>query len=84
MPLREKAFSHVFVMTLLQNMPNPDRTLNEIKRIAETSAIIIVTGMKKAFTLKKFRSLLRNAGLRIVFLDSEDLKCYVAVCVKSR
>jgi ubiquinone/menaquinone biosynthesis C-methylase UbiE len=84
MPLKERAFSHVFGMTLLQNMPNPARTLNEMKRTAKVNAIIVVTGMKKAFTLKKFRNLLRNAGLKIVSLDSEDLKCYVAVCVQTR
>lgn len=84
MPLKEKAFSHVFGMTLLQNMPNPAKTLNEIKRIVKTNAIIVITGMKKTFTLKEFRSLLRNAGLKIVSLDSEDLQCYVAVSVQSR
>lgn len=82
MPLKQKAFTYVFGITLLQNMPKPAKTLNEIKRIAEAGAKIIVTGMKKAFTLKQFKSLLRNAGLKIMFLKYEGLICYVAVCVQ--
>jgi ubiquinone/menaquinone biosynthesis C-methylase UbiE len=81
MPLKERVFRNVFAFTLLQNMPNPAKTLSEIKRVAEKNAVIVVTGMKKAFTLKRFEKLLRNAGLKLVSLKHENLKCYVAVCV---
>jgi ubiquinone/menaquinone biosynthesis C-methylase UbiE len=82
MPLKQKAFTHVFGITLLQNMPKPAKTLNEIKRIAKARAEIIVTGMKKTFILKQFESLLRNSGFRIVSLKFEGLICYVAICVQ--
>jgi len=82
MPLKDRIFSHVFSITLIQNMPEPIKTLKEIRRIAEDGAKIIVTGMKKAFTLEEFEELLQNAGLKIVSLKSEDLRCYVAVCTK--
>jgi ubiquinone/menaquinone biosynthesis C-methylase UbiE len=81
MPLKERVFRNVFAFTLLQNMPSPAKTLSEIKRVANRNAIIVVTGMKKAFTLKEFEKLLRNAGLKVVSLKHEGLKCFVAVCV---
>jgi ubiquinone/menaquinone biosynthesis C-methylase UbiE len=82
MPLNENIFSHVFSITLIQNMPNPAKTLNEIRRVAKENAIIVVTGMKKAFTLEEFEKLLLDAGLNIIALKDEGLKCYVAVCTK--
>ncbi|MEM3622875.1 MAG: methyltransferase domain-containing protein [Candidatus Bathyarchaeia archaeon] len=81
-PLREKIFTHVFGITLLQNMPNPARTLKEIKRVTRDGAYIIVTGLKKVFSLQTFENLLQNAGLKIVSLKEKDLKCYVAICLK--
>jgi len=82
MPLKENIFSHVFGITLIQNMPNPARTLSEIRRVAKEDATIVITGMKKAFTLGKFEELLRHAGFNIVALKDEGLKCYVTVCTK--
>ena len=83
MPLKEGVFSHVFAFTLIQNMPDPVRTLNEANRIAKPEGAIVVTGLKSIFSRKSFEELLQNAGLKIVALEDEDLKCYVAVCTKS-
>lgn len=82
MPFRENLFNYVFGVTVLQNMPEPAKTLMEIGRVAKGKAKIIVTGMKKAFTLKQFQQLLSNANLKSVAVEAENLKCYVVVCVK--
>jgi ubiquinone/menaquinone biosynthesis C-methylase UbiE len=82
MPLRKGFFSHVFGVTLIQNMPNPARALDEIKRVARKDTVVIVTGMKKAFALEEFERLLRNAGLEVKSLKFEGLQCYVAVCTR--
>ena len=84
MPLKENIFSHVFGITLIQNMPNPAKTLNEIKRVARRDAVIVITGLKKAFTLEQFKELLRDTGFDIVAFKDENLKCHVAVCTKFR
>ena len=81
-PLKEKTFTHAFGITLLQNMPNPAKTLKEIKRVTRDGAYIIVTGLKKVFTLQTFENLLQNVDLKIVSLKEKDLKCYVAICSK--
>ncbi|MEM3581213.1 MAG: class I SAM-dependent methyltransferase [Candidatus Bathyarchaeia archaeon] len=83
-PFRDNVFSHVFAVTLLQNMPNPERTLAEICRIAKKDAYIVVTGLKKKFSLEVFDGLLRKLGLNVIEISkgNESLKCYVAVCKK--
>lgn len=79
-PLKQGAFDYVFAVTLIQNTPNPVKTLNEIKRVAKRDAVVVVTGLKKKFTLEGFEELLREADLSVIALNGENLKCHVAVC----
>jgi hypothetical protein len=68
-------------MTLIQNLPNPVRTLNEIDRISVDGGVVVVTGLKSIFSKSDFEGLLRDVGLRVAALIDEDsLKCYVAIC----
>jgi ubiquinone/menaquinone biosynthesis C-methylase UbiE len=80
LPFRDAFFDAVFAFTVLQNMPKPSETLNELKRVAKFGGRVVVTGLKKTFSLNTLMDVLESAGLRIVaFVDNEDLKCYVAV-----
>lgn len=80
MPFSDHAFSHVFAMTILQNSPNPIDTLTEIRRVARNDAIFVITGLKKIFNERAFKRLLKNARLKVVGLEKENLECCVAVC----
>ena len=84
MPFKDSVFSHVFAITLIQNMPNPEKTLAEAKRVAVKGAVIVVTGLKKKFSLEVFEGLLRKLSLNVIEIieGGENLKCYVAVCTK--
>jgi ubiquinone/menaquinone biosynthesis C-methylase UbiE len=82
MPLINNAFSHIFAITLVQNMPDPVKTLNEAKRVAKTDAVIVVTGLKKKFTVEIFEELLRKVGLKVLEIRNGNLKCHVAICIK--
>lgn len=84
LPFKGSVFSHVFAITLIQNTPNPEKTLAEALRVAGEDAVIVVTGLKKKFTLNIFEGLLRKLNLNIIEIRDGDerLKCYVAVCTK--
>jgi len=80
-PFRSGVFTHIFAITLLQNMPNPGKTLNEAKRVAFKNATIVITGLKKRFPLEEFKGILCENGLSIAdIMDSDNLKCYIAIC----
>jgi ubiquinone/menaquinone biosynthesis C-methylase UbiE len=84
-PFKNGSFNVVFAFTVLQNMPKPMETLAAIKQTAKPDAAIVVTGLKKAFSLEAFSALLQNAGLQVVYLeDSDALKCHVAVAMQSQ
>ncbi len=74
-------FDKIFAITILQNMPEPMKTITEMKRTAKPEAIFSVTGLKKKFTRKRFVNLLRNGKMNIMSLNTdEQLKGYVAIC----
>ena len=80
LPFKKGCFDDVFAFTVLQNMPNPDETLSELKMVMKGEGKVVVTGLKKAFPLEKFMDVLENSGLQvIVFVDDEVVKCYIAV-----
>jgi ubiquinone/menaquinone biosynthesis C-methylase UbiE len=80
LPLRKGVVTVVFAFTVVQNVPNPLVTLGEIRNIVCDDADVVLTGLKRIFTLNDFKKLLSDAGLKIRFLESEGLQCYVAVC----
>lgn len=82
LPFKDAVFSHVFAITLIQNMPHTAKTLDEVKRIAKKDAIIVVTGLKSKFCLEDFEDLLCKFGLNMIEIEDENLKCYVAICSK--
>jgi ubiquinone/menaquinone biosynthesis C-methylase UbiE len=80
LPFRDGFFGAVFAFTVLQNMPKPSKTLNELKRVAKDDGKVVVTGLKKAFALTAFMDVLDGSGLKLVsFIDDEAVNCYLAV-----
>jgi len=80
-PFQNQTFNYVFAVTLLQNMPNPLKTLQEIKRVSNAQSTIIITGLKKKFSQEHFISLLNKSELNIFTLKTNpQLKGYIAIC----
>ena len=80
LPFRDGFFEVVFAFTVLQNMPKPNVTLCEFKRVVKFGGSIVVTGLKKAFPLNLFMDVLENSGLKLAaFVDDEAVNCYVEV-----
>ncbi len=82
-PFPNGIFDMVFAITLLQNMPNPPLTLKEMARVGKASSIIVVTGLRKAYSQNAFRGLLEKAGLEVRIVETDkQLRGYVALCKK--
>jgi malonyl-CoA O-methyltransferase len=80
LPFSNSLFGAVFAFTVFQNMPKPTETLRELKRVAKKSGSVVVTGLKKAFSLDKFMDIVNASGMEtVVFVDEEAVNCYVAV-----
>jgi ubiquinone/menaquinone biosynthesis C-methylase UbiE len=82
-PFPEAIFDKVFAITVLQNMPDPTKTIIEMKRTSKSKAILAMTGLKKKFTKESFMDILERMQLRIIALNTNnELKDLVAVCTK--
>ena len=81
LPFIEKTFSSVFAVTLVQNTPNVDTALTEIKRVSKPTALIVVTGLKKKFSREDFLKMLDRAGLKVetIEIDPQNRE-YVCIC----
>lgn len=81
LPFQNNIFDLVFALTLLQNVPNPLTTLEEIKRTSKSQAVIAVTILKKEFSKEDFTRLLKDSQLKILTMKTDDkLKDYIAIC----
>lgn len=80
LPFCENIFDVVASFTVLQNMPKPTKTLQEMKRVTALGGKIAVTGLKKAFPHITFHDLIDASGMQtIAFTDEEEINCYIAV-----
>lgn len=81
LPFRDKVFDTIFAITLIQNLPNPIRSLKEVKRVSKSEASIVVSGLKRKYTFKEFKSIISKAIFLSESYDIEDLKDYIAFSI---
>ncbi len=84
LPLRNEVFDKIFAMTVLQNMPEPNLTLQETMRVAKKDSATIITGLKKSFTEERFMGVLSSSGLKPSLIETdEEVLCHIAICRKA-
>ena len=79
LPFMDKVFEVIFSFTLLQNMPEPKMTVQEIYSVAKTGAHIVLTGLKKKFTKTSFLQLLKKLSID-EFINDEELNDFIILC----
>lgn len=83
LPFKNNVFDATFAITLLQNMPDPLVTLDEMKRVSKDHATIVVTGLKKKFSQEAFVKLLHKAGLHVsIMKTNSQINGTIAICRK--
>jgi len=82
-PFPDQIFDVVFAVTLLQNMPAPQQTLSEMKRVSKNETFIVATGLKKTFSGEEFANLLWKAELEILLMKTDNQqKEHIVLCTK--
>lgn len=82
LPFKNQSFHYVFAITLLQNLPNPHKTVEEIQRVTKPDAKIVLTSLKKHLPQKDFTKILRQANFSYTLKMENEAKDYIAVCQK--
>ncbi len=73
LPFKDKTFSSVLSFTVLQNLPKIDLTIREIKRVAKSNSLLVLTILKKAFDDKLANKLSKNFDIQEYFSVDEDV-----------
>jgi len=79
LPFRDTVFAGIYSFTIVQNTPDPIEALAEMVRVVRGSSWVIVTAIRKAFTLKSFEGLMRSqkwGELHFSDADPHDLVAY--------
>lgn len=85
LPFMDGKFNAVFAFTVLQNLLRPLATLKEIHRVAQNGGAVVVTGLKKAFSLEHLEQLLVDADLHLLLVkNDEKLACFILQTVNER
>ena len=83
LPFREGIFDIIFLVTLLQNMPDPMLTLRNLIWVGKKRTIYVITGIKKFFSKEEFVELLKESGLDVsLIVIDNDLKGIISICQK--
>ncbi len=79
LPFKDESFDAVVSLTLLQNMPNPDLTIQELTRVTEQDGKIIMTVLEKKHSVEEVKNWMFSANLKPLRVgrisDSEDILC---------
>jgi len=81
MPFRDKTFGTAFAFTLLQNLPNPEKSLKELSRVIDSEGSIVITTHKSVLPRNKVYSLLQKEyGYLQEIETNDDVRDYVFIC----
>lgn len=83
LPLKGDAFDNAFAFTLLQNVPEPTRTVEELIRVAKHGSWLAISCLKKKYTEIELTDLVKVSNLRLLeLMDCDYLKDYILICKK--
>lgn len=82
LPLRSDIFDHVFSLTVIQNLDDPTRNLDEINRVKNYSSCLYISILKKASDKDSFLGMIKQIGFKeIKFLDCDSIKDWIALII---
>jgi ubiquinone/menaquinone biosynthesis C-methylase UbiE len=76
LPIRDDHFSRVISVTHLQNLPHPEKTIDEMKRVSTKDAKVAISILRKTWTQEELQKLLEKCELEISdewIADVEDI-----------
>ncbi|MHA1555782.1 MAG: class I SAM-dependent methyltransferase [Candidatus Heimdallarchaeota archaeon] len=82
LPIRDLAFSKVFSVTHLQNLPQPEQTLDEMVRISMKDTVIAISILRKTWSRDKLSELIEQTNLQITDSWNADVEDIGVICKK--
>ncbi len=80
LPLRRSLFDKAYAITLLQNLPDPEKTVRELMSVIKPRGKIALTSLKRTLEIDKLEKLLAlHTPQSADIIDVDDLKDYIVL-----
>ncbi|MCE7744900.1 MAG: class I SAM-dependent methyltransferase [Candidatus Heimdallarchaeota archaeon] len=83
LPIKDGHFERVLSVTHLQNLPEPNKTVDEMQRISTKNALVVISILRKTWTQKKLQKILRKNNLEIKDEWIAEVEDIGVICRKS-
>jgi len=83
LPIKDGFFERILSVTHLQNLSEPDKTVNEMKRISTKNAIIAISILRKTWTQEELQKILEKNELEIKDEWIADVEDIGVICCRS-
>lgn len=83
LPIKDGFFERILSVTHLQNLSEPDKTVNEMKRISTEDALVAISILRKTWTQEELQEFLKRSDLKIDDEWIADIEDIGVICHKS-
>ena len=83
LPFRKRIFQGIYAITLIQNLPDKESAISEMKRVSKAQSTLFITALKVAFSKEYLAVLLeRNRFSKVDFIGDAGTNDWIA-CIQS-
>jgi ubiquinone/menaquinone biosynthesis C-methylase UbiE len=80
LPFREAVFDNMAAITVIQNLPDPGRLIDEASRVVKNDGVMIITSLKRVYSEDEFRRIVETGRLLVNYVSTlENINDWIAV-----
>jgi len=85
LPFRSSIFDAVASVTVIQNLPNPERLVSESARVTRQGATVIISSLKRVYSREEISRLVENDELSVnKIFTSENINDWITVSTRNK
>lgn len=83
LPFRDSLFDSVLSITVVQNIPSPEKLIDESARVTKPNSTIIISSLKRVYSEEEIRRLVENDELKIEkIFTQENINDWITVSTR--
>lgn len=85
LPFRAAVFDNMASVTVIQNLSDPKRLIDESSRVVKKEGVMVVTSLKRVYSEDEFKRLVETGGLPVNIVTTvENINDWIAVIRNTR
>ncbi len=85
LPFRPDVFDNMASITVIQNLPDPERMLGESSRVVKMGGVMVISSLKRVYSEEGFKKLVEAGGLPVKYVSKlENINDWITIIRNSR